>query len=41
MQRGRIEISNLVKRFGATEVLVNVSIDVEPHETVALLGPSG
>ena len=41
MQGGRIEITNLVKRFGATEVLGDVSIDVEPHETVALLGPSG
>ena len=41
MQRGRIEITNLVKRFGATEVLGDVTIDVEAHETVALLGPSG
>ena len=41
MQRGRIEITDVVKRFGATEVLRDVSIDVEAHETVALLGPSG
>lgn len=41
MQRGRIEIANAVKRFGSSEVLRDVSLDVEAHETVALLGPSG
>jgi iron(III) transport system ATP-binding protein len=41
VERGRIEITDVVKRFGATEVLRDVSIDVEAHETVALLGPSG
>jgi iron(III) transport system ATP-binding protein len=41
VQRGRIEITDVVKRFGASEVLRDVSIDVEAHETVALLGPSG
>lgn len=41
MQRGRIEIVDVVKRFGASEVLCDVSLDVEAHETVALLGPSG
>ena len=41
MERGRIEITDVVKRFGATEVLRDVSIDVGAHETVALLGPSG
>lgn len=41
MQRGRIEITNVVKRFGASVVLHDVSLDVDAHETVALLGPSG
>jgi iron(III) transport system ATP-binding protein len=38
---GRIDIRGVVKRFGAVEVLREVSLDVAPHETVALLGPSG
>lgn len=41
MQTGRIEITNVVKRFGASVVLHDVSLDVGAHETVALLGPSG
>jgi iron(III) transport system ATP-binding protein len=41
VQRGRIEITHVVKRFGASDVLRDISIDVEAHETVALLGPSG
>ena len=39
--RDRIDITGVVKRFGAVEVLREVTLDIDPHETVALLGPSG
>ncbi len=38
---GHIELRGVVKRFGGTEVLREVSLDVAPGEVVALLGPSG
>jgi iron(III) transport system ATP-binding protein len=38
---GGIDVADAVKRFGAVEVLKQVSIDVAPGEIVALLGPSG
>ena len=41
MSRARISVDRVDKRFGAVDVLRTVSLDVEPHETVALLGPSG
>ncbi len=36
-----VSIRNVVKDFGDTPVLKNVSLDVAPGELVALLGPSG
>jgi iron(III) transport system ATP-binding protein len=36
-----IDVVDAVKRFGETDVLREVSIDVSPGEIVALLGPSG
>ena len=41
MSRARISVDHVEKHFGAVDVLRKVSLDVEPHETVALLGPSG
>jgi iron(III) transport system ATP-binding protein len=38
---GLIDIRDAVKRFGTTEVLRKVTLDVRADETVALLGPSG
>jgi len=36
-----LDISNLVKRFGETEVLKNINIDIEDGEFLVLVGPSG
>lgn len=36
-----IEVTNLKKSFGDTEVLKNVSLSVEQSEVVAVIGPSG
>ncbi|HSL58656.1 MAG TPA: ABC transporter ATP-binding protein [Acidimicrobiales bacterium] len=36
-----IQVEHLIKSFGATMVLRDVSLDVAPGTTVALLGPSG
>ena len=36
-----IEVRNVSKRFGATVVCDDVSLDVPAGELVALLGPSG
>jgi sulfate transport system ATP-binding protein len=36
-----IEVRNVTKTFGATPVLLDVSIDVAPGSLTALLGPSG
>lgn len=36
-----IRVENLVKSFGATRVVNDVSFEVKPGELVALLGPSG
>lgn len=36
-----IEVANLKKSFGETEVLKNVSFSVNPSEVVAVIGPSG
>ena len=40
-REGGIDVVDAVKRFGAVDVLKQVSIDVAPGEIVALLGPSG
>lgn len=37
----KVEIAQLRKRYGATEVLHGVTIDIEEGEFVALVGPSG
>lgn len=37
----RISITNLSKRYGERTVLDQVSLGIEPGETVALIGPSG
>jgi iron(III) transport system ATP-binding protein len=39
--QGSIVIREAVKRFDGPDVLCSVSLDIAPHETVALLGPSG
>ena len=36
-----IHVQDVHKRFGATDVLKSVSLDVHPGEIVGLLGPSG
>ena len=41
MKKARVECRDVRLAFGSTEVLKNVSLDVEPGEFFALLGPSG
>ncbi len=36
-----IEIDNVRKRYGATEVLTGLSLDIDAHQVVCLIGPSG
>jgi sulfate transport system ATP-binding protein len=36
-----IQVVNVSKRFGTFDALIDVSLDIEPGELVALLGPSG
>jgi len=36
-----LEIRNVVKRFGAVEVLKNINIDIQDGEFLVLVGPSG
>lgn len=38
---GFVEIKDLVKNFGDTQVLKNINISIEEGEFVTLLGPSG
>ena len=37
----KIEVKNVSKSFGSHLVLSNVSIEIEPNKTTAILGPSG
>ena len=41
MAGSSLSVAEVAKRFGATEVLRGVSLDVEPGQVCALLGPSG
>jgi ABC-type Fe3+/spermidine/putrescine transport system ATPase subunit len=41
MNRPRIEVANLVVRYGDVTAVDNVSFDIAPGELVTLLGPSG
>jgi polar amino acid transport system ATP-binding protein len=36
-----IAVTNVTKRFGSRLILDNISLTIEPGETVAILGPSG
>ena len=36
-----LEVKNLHKKFGATEVLMGVDLTVEKGDVVSILGPSG
>ncbi|MCX7602356.1 MAG: amino acid ABC transporter ATP-binding protein [Meiothermus sp.] len=36
-----LEVRNVVKRFGANEVLRGLNLTVEEHQVVCLIGPSG
>ncbi|HEY1723887.1 MAG TPA: amino acid ABC transporter ATP-binding protein [Steroidobacteraceae bacterium] len=36
-----LEIRNVVKNFGATEVLRGIDLSIEEHQVVCLIGPSG
>ena len=38
---GYIRFENIVKNFGDTQVLKNISLDIEKGQLVTLLGPSG
>jgi putative spermidine/putrescine transport system ATP-binding protein len=37
----RLTVENLTKRFGETTAVTDVSLEIEPGETVGLVGPSG
>ena len=36
-----VEFKNVVKRFGANTVLDGISLKIDPHEVVVVVGPSG
>lgn len=41
MNPARLDLKNLRKSFGPTDVLADVSLSVQPSEFVSILGPSG
>ncbi|HTN64017.1 MAG TPA: ABC transporter ATP-binding protein [Devosia sp.] len=41
MSPARLELKNLRKSFGPTQVLADISLSVQPGEFVSILGPSG
>lgn len=41
MSAARLELRGLRKAFGTTEVLADISLNVQPGEFVSILGPSG
>ena len=41
MSTARLELAGLSKCFGATEVIADISLRVQPGEFVSILGPSG
>src|SRR5690606_40303881 len=36
-----VEFRNVVKRFGENTVLDNISLNIDPHEVVVVVGPPG
>lgn len=36
-----LQVSHLTKRFGGVAAVLDVSLDVLPHETLAIIGPNG
>ena len=36
-----LQVSDLTKRFGGVAAVLDVSLDVRPHETLAIIGPNG
>lgn len=36
-----VKIDNVIKRYGATQVMHGVSVDIDDGEFVVLVGPSG
>ncbi len=41
MTQAILQVSNLTKRFGGVAAILDVSLDVLPHETLAIIGPNG
>ena len=41
MTQAILQVSNLTKRFGGVAAVLDVSLDVLPHETLAIIGPNG
>ena len=41
VQKGRVSLTGIRKRFGSFEALKGIDLEIEPKEFFALLGPSG
>ncbi len=41
MTQAILQVNNLTKRFGGVAAVLDVSLDVLPHETLAIIGPNG